>query len=166
MRLAAAVLALAAGLSLTACSGGHASPSASASDSGVAATRWWGDGAQGVGSTIDPKDPTAAAKNLHPSRQTYCEILKQTVSAGHSILPGASANSPALLASTEAFVAELQGVAPAAVSQAWKLLGATVLSLVETGGKNAAAGDVAQLSTAVTTVANDAKTQCGVSLAG
>ena len=166
MKLVAAGLALAAGLSLTACSGGHGGSTPNPSDTAVAATRWWGDGAQAVGSTIDPKNPTAAAKNLHPSRQTYCQILKQTVSAGRSILPGATAGSPALLASTEAFVAELQGVAPAQVSEAWKLLGATVLSLVESGGKSGSAGNAAQLGTAVTTVANDAKTNCGVSLAG
>ena len=128
-------------------------------------TRWWNDGGHSAGSRIDPANPTASAKSLHPSRQVYCDMLRQTVKAGHSILPGVSANSPALLTSTEAFLADLQGVAPAEVSAQWKVLSASVLALVKSGGKSTAGVDAAQVSTAAATVATDAKSRCGVNLA-
>jgi len=92
-------------------------------------------------------------------------MLRQTVKAGHSILPGVSANSPALLTSTEAFLADLQGVAPAEVSAQWKVLSASVLALVKSGGKSTAGVDAAQVSLAAATVATDAKSRCGVNLA-
>jgi len=163
MRLIASALVLLSAASLTACSGGHhASPHASGA---AAVTRWWNDGGQAVGSTIDPSNPTAAAKALHPSRQVYCDMLRQTIKAGHSILPGVSASSPALLTSTEAFLAELQSVAPPEVSGSWRVLGATVVELVKSGGKSAASLNAAQISSAAATVSNDAKSRCGVSLA-
>ena len=163
MKLIVSVVALAAAVSLTSCSGGQGHPASTVS--ATPATRWWSDGAEAAGTTIDPNNPSAAAKNLHPSRPAYCSMLKQTLTAGHSLFAGVTGSSPALVASTEAFIAELEGVAPAEVSSSWKVLGTSVLALVQSGGKTASATSAAQIDSAVTTVANDAKTRCGVSLA-
>jgi len=51
------------------------------------------------------------------------------------------------------------------VSGSWKVLGATVVQLVKSGGKGAASMNASQISSAATTVSNDAKSRCGVSLA-
>lgn len=91
-------------------------------------------------------------------------MLKQTVNAGKSILPGATANDPRLLASTEAFVAELQAVAPSQVSQQWQTLGEVLVQFVKSGGKSAGTTSPATLTAAATAISNDAKTRCGVDI--
>jgi hypothetical protein len=174
-----AVLAVAAALvpGLVACTGSDSAParpsgspvpstSTSATSSRIAATRWWSNGAVTEGSTIDPKNPTAARSRLQPSRGEYCAMLKQTVAAGKSILPGATADDPALLTSTKAFVAELEAVAPSSLTGPWKVLGGAVLTLVGSGGDTAKVKgiDAAAVRRSATTVAADAKHSCGVDL--
>ena len=97
---------------------------------------------------------------------SYCGLLKQTLSAGHSILPGASATDPALHAVTTAFVAELEHVAPAAVAPSWQVLGKLINSLVQANGDPGAVAGVnpAQVRSAVKTVSTDARARCGVNL--
>lgn len=150
-------------VALPACSASHPSTPGPRS-TGAPAVRWWGGSATPPGSTIDPKDPTAAAAGLQPSRATYCQMLRQTLAAGHTILPGVSASDPALLTSTEAFLAELQHVAPSEVSGAWSVLDQTVVALVKSGGRSAGTSDGTAIAAATKTVANDAKSRCGVSL--
>jgi hypothetical protein len=88
------------------------------------------------------------------------------VAAGKSILPGVTANDPALLSSTRAFLAELQAVAPATVAGSWQVLGPAVITLVESGGDSAAVKkvDAAAVRKAAGAVAADAKRSCGVDL--
>jgi hypothetical protein len=176
-QLTAACLTLAAATTLAACSGSGSGSDSPTSGAPVAtgtnsaptpqstiATRWWSNGAASDGSTIDPSDPTAAAGKLKPNRDQYCTMLKETVAAGRSILPGATANDPRLLASTEAFVAELQAVAPTQVSAQWKTLGGVLVQFVKTGGKST--GDIAttKLTAAATVISTDAKSRCGVDI--
>jgi hypothetical protein len=181
-QLTVACLALAAATTLAACTGsgsGSNSPTSGAPTSGAPiatgtnsaptpqstiATRWWSNGAASDGSTIDPSDPTAAAAKLKPNRDQYCAMLKQTVAAGKSILPGATANDPRLLASTEAFVAELQAVAPSQVSKQWQTLGDVLVQFVKSGGQSSGDASTAKLTAAATVISTDAKSRCGVDI--
>ncbi|MDT4949531.1 MAG: hypothetical protein QOJ37_2126 [Pseudonocardiales bacterium] len=155
-----------------ACSGGSRSsahdPSAStAPSSGAVATRWWSNTEVKAGSTIDPGSPDAAVSKLHASRTDYCTMLRQTLAAGKSILPGVTAADPALLISSKAFVGEIQKVAPSAIASSWRVLGTAVIALVESRGDTTKATkeiDAAAVQKAGSTVASDAKHSCGVDL--
>jgi hypothetical protein len=140
----------------------HSSPA-----SGVLATRWWSNSGTESGTKIDAAKPDAIAARLHESQSDYCGMLKQTVAAKKSILPGVTATDPALLTATKAFVAELEAVAPASVSGPWKVLGTAVLAVVESGGDTAKVKgiDATAVQRAATEVAADAKRNCGVDLA-
>jgi hypothetical protein len=172
------VVAVCAAVSVTpltaACtpSGGapHGTPTLTAAgetfSSALVATRWWSNSAHGVGTVLDPKNPEDGAAGLGPSSSDYCGMLRQTVAAGKSILPGVTAKDPALLTSTRAFVAELEAVAPASIAGSWQVLGPAVTTLVESGGDLASVKrvDVAAVRKAANTVAADAKRSCGVDL--
>ncbi|HEX3334935.1 MAG TPA: hypothetical protein VHS54_00650 [Jatrophihabitans sp.] len=147
-------------------SGGSAPAGAASSSATAVATRWWSNSAARSGTTIDPKNPQAAAGHLHASKADYCAMLNQTVAAGKSILPGVTANDPALLTSTKAFVAEIEAVAPPTVAGAWKELGSAVIALVGSGGDPAMVNgvDAAAVRQAASTVAADAKRSCRVDL--
>ena len=133
---------------------------------GPTVTRWWGNSAESPGSTVDPADPAAAAANLKPSRADYCGMLKQTLAAGHSLFPDASAADPALHTAAIAFVNELQHVAPTEVAASWQVLGSLIIKLVQANGNPSAMQgvDSAKVSAAVATVSSDAQSRCGVSL--
>src|SRR5207237_72463 len=83
---------------------------------------------------------------------------RQTLAAGHTILPNVTANDPALLTSTKAFVAELEAVAPSDLAGSWKVLGSAVLTFVQSGGDSTKVQgiDAAAVRTAASTVAADA----------
>jgi hypothetical protein len=139
---------------------------ASGSASHLTATRWWSNSADSSGSKIDMAHPAAAAGKLHPSETEYCAMLEQTVAAQKSILPGVTAKDPALLASAEAFVAEIQAVAPSSVAASWKVLGTAVTAIVSSGGDLTKVKDLdaAAVQKASTAIAADAKSSCGVNL--
>lgn len=176
--LPAALLAVAipAATLLTACSGSTHSPSTGSAGSGsrpagtvVGATRWWSDAAGTEGSVVDPARAASADKALTPSRDAYCTMLRQTVAAGKSVLPGATASDPALATTTEAFVTELLAVAPPGVSGAWQVLGPVLVSVVKSGGALAQLRtqvNATAVSAAVKTVASDAQASCHLQLAG
>jgi hypothetical protein len=156
-----------------ACTGGntgHGTPSYTAAgqsfSSALVATRWWSNSANALGSKLDSAHPEAGAAGLNPSQADYCGMLRQTVAAGKSILPGVTANDPALLTSTQAFLAELEAVAPAPVAGSWQVLGPAVTTFVESGGDSATVKkvDAAAVRKAAGTVAADAKRSCGVDL--
>ena len=150
--------------------GGAAKPSSAQPGAGSAtvhevATRWWSNSAADKGSRIDESNPDAAANLLVPSEDTYCSMLKQTLAAGHAVLPSAKAGDKALVASTKAFVAEIEGVAPASVTDAWHTLAPTLIALVS--GKELPANTSAQAkanATAAKAIGADAKANCGLSL--
>jgi hypothetical protein len=154
-RLGAAGLVVALLPTAAACSGGGSAapggqqPSlatmpggASTSASARAAAHWWSHGAD------------------------YCTMLRQTLHAGRSILPGVTAKDPALLASTKAFLADLEAAAPAAVAGPWHVLGHAVITLVASGGDPAKVKgvDAAAVRRAASTVAAQARHSCGVDL--
>jgi hypothetical protein len=93
-------------------------------------------------------------------------MLKQTLAAGHSIFPNASAADPSLHTAAIAFVNELQHVAPTEVAPSWQLLGNFIITLVQANGNPSAvqAVDAAKVKAAVATVSSDAQSRCGVSL--
>ena len=152
--------------------GGSAKPSsASTPGAGPAvaqvATRWWSNPAAAKGSHIDESNPGSAANLLVPSEDVYCTMLKQTLAAGRTILPQAKAGDKALVASTRAFIAEIQGVAPVAVADEWKTLAPTLLALVSGGQLPANTSAQAKANaSAANAISADAKSNCGVSLAG
>jgi hypothetical protein len=152
---------------LAGCSGGGsaAAPKASTT-SGPVATRWWSTSVAPAGSTIDSKSPANVASRLHSSQTEYCGMLRQTLAAGHSILPNVTAADPALLTSSRAFVAELEAVAPSQVAGPVKVVGDAVLALVGSGGDPARVKgiDAAAVSKAASMVAANAKRSCGVDL--
>jgi len=134
--------------------------------SALVATRWWSNRMNKMGSVLDPKHPEAGAAGLSVSPTDYCGMLRQTVAAGRSILPGVTANDPALLTSTRAFLAELEAVAPDSVAGSWQVLGRAVITFVESGGDSTAVKtvDAAAVRKAASMVAADAKHSCGVDL--
>ena len=172
-RVAVACALVSAAPMLAACTTGGASPSTPSFtyggetfSSALVATRWWSNSVHAVGSTIDPGNPAGGTAGLSASESQYCTMLQQTVAAGKSILPGVTANDPALLTSTRAFLAELEAVAPATVAGSWQVLGPAVITLVESGGDSAAVKkvDAVAVRKAASTVAADAKHSCGVDL--
>lgn len=132
---------------------------------GSPATRWWSNNAAAAGSTIAPQDPTAAAAKLDASRTEYCQMLTQTLAVGKSLLPSAEAKDPRLLPTTEAFVSEIQAVAPANVQSSWKVLGPVILALVRSGGALPTnnSGQTSNFA-AAQTINADAKANCHVDL--
>lgn len=149
------------------CSGGGSpAPKSTSAVGAITPVRWWSNGQVDAGSTIALSGPDKAASKLLPSRSDYCSMLKQTVAAGRSILPGVTASDPALLASTKAFVDELQHVAPAAVAPSWRVLGSALVALVGSGGNPVGVQgiDAAAVQRAGSLVAADAKHSCGVDL--
>lgn len=176
-RRGVAILAALGALAVAGCSSSASTPShtpaappaavvPAAAHPGEVATRWWSNTAEVAGSRIDPADPGAGAAKLHPSRSDYCGMLRQTLAAGHSILPGATATDPALRAAATAFVSELQGVAPGEVRASWQTLGTVLMTLVRPGGSASALKglDASKIRSAVTSVSADAKSRCGVDL--
>jgi hypothetical protein len=143
------------------------SVSSSSASSSLVAKRWWSNSAALAGSVIDVKRPEAVAARLHQSKADYCGMLRQTVGAGRSILQGVTANDPALVISTKAFVAEIEATAPSAMAGSWKVLGPVVLTIVESGGDTTKVKgiDAAAVRKAASTVAAHAKHSCGVDLA-
>lgn len=93
-------------------------------------------------------------------------MLRQTVGAGRTVLSGATGKDPAAVVSTEAFLAELQAVAPAALAGPWRVVGDAVLTLVGARGAGSTPPDVdaAGVRAAVSTVTADAQRTCGVEL--
>jgi hypothetical protein len=166
--VATAGLLVLAGVALTGCTGGssghRSSAAATLGSTPAAATRWWSNSAVKVGSAIDLAHPLAAADRLHTSQTDYCTMLRDTVSAGRSILPGVTADDPALVGATRAFVAELQRVAPQPLAASWKVLGTAIVSLVESGGDVTKVGavDTQAVRRASTTIAEDARSSCHV----
>jgi hypothetical protein len=136
MALVALAVAATAG-----CSSGSGTPAAGPQHSSHAttATHWW-------------------------SGSDYCGILRQTMRAGHSILAGAAATDPDLLAATKAFVADLTSAAPAGVRTQWQVLGPALTDLVASGGTPTAVSgvDTRRVSVAATAIAQDAKSRCHV----
>ena len=162
VRTSAAALAITA-LALTGCS---SSKHSTQQPAGSAPTRWWSNSAVQVGSTIAPNDPTAAAGKLSPSRSDYCQMLKQTLAVGKSLLPSAEAKDPKLLPTTEAFVSEVEAVAPTSVLPSWKVLGPVILQLVRSGGSlptGANSGEANNFK-AAEAINSDAKANCHVDL--
>ncbi|PZS18461.1 MAG: hypothetical protein DLM57_06285 [Pseudonocardiales bacterium] len=132
------------------------------------AVRWWSNTAVKVGSTISAARPDSAAAALHPSQGDYCGMLKQTLAAQNLILSALADSDPALLTSTRAFVAEIEGVASASVSAQWHVLGPAAVAVVKSGGNTKAlpSGDLAAVSRAGTAITADAQQNCGVDLSG
>jgi len=164
--------ALVVTVSVAGCSGAHhgsshaAKTSSASSPSSFVATRWWSNSAVTAGSKISSAHPDAAAADLHASRADYCGMLKQTVAAGKSILPGITATDPALLTSTKAFIAEIEQVAPAGITGQWQVLGPTVLALVKSGGDTTAlpSVDLGAVTKAADAISADSTKNCGVDL--
>ena len=171
------MLGVATVATVTGCSGSgsHAAADAASSNSGrpgakstFVPMRWWSNSAVKVGSIIDPNHPDAAAEHLHSSQTEYCGMLKQTLSAGKSILPGVTSADPALLASTQAFVAEITAVSSGAIAIDWKTIGTAIVGLVTSAGHTP---DFRSLSLpavqkAALAVAADARSSCGLDLSG
>jgi hypothetical protein len=171
VRLPGVVVAVVAAALLAGCTGGGNSASGGITTtvpdaSGPAATRWWSNSAATVGSVIDLKNPQAVAAKLHESQTDYCGMLRETVRADKSILPGVGAQDPALVASTKAFVSELERVAPSPFAHSWQILGAVVLKVVASGGDLSKVKGVDQVAVqqAGTTVAAHAKSTCHVNV--
>ncbi|MBN9620715.1 MAG: hypothetical protein J0H43_13455 [Actinobacteria bacterium] len=125
-------------------------------------TRWWSNDAAAAGSTIDPTDPIADAGRLHPSRSEYCTMLSQTLKAGRSVLPGATAGDTALRTATAAFIGELQAVAPSGVAAPWRVVGQAVNTLA--GGGRTSDINPSAVSAAAATIVTDAKDNCQLDL--
>jgi hypothetical protein len=160
---AGVMVALTVVMTLTGCTSskhGAAKPPVSA------ATRWWSNAAAAIGSTISPSQPTAAAAKLNASRDEYCTMLKQTLAVGKSLLPSATAKDPRLLTTTEAFVAEIEAVAPGSVQAPWHVLGPVILQLVRSGGvlPTTIPANTAANLTAAGAINTDAKANCHVDL--
>ena len=125
-----------------------------------------GGGAGGAASTAKAADAAPVARWW--SGGDYCVMLRDTVKAGRSILPGVGATDPARLASTKAFVTDLQHAAPPAVASAWRVLGPAVVGIVASGGHldHVKGIDPAAVQRAATTIATHARSACHVDVSG
>ncbi|MCU1689990.1 MAG: hypothetical protein JWN61_2093 [Pseudonocardiales bacterium] len=143
-------------------------PSASATNAALApGTRWWAVPGAPAGSTVDPGDPRSVAESLTADAQAYCAVLAATAAYGTGLLgaapsqtlaPGSGPTAPGDEAVAQAWLAELQALAPTAdLRAAWVVLAAAV-----TAGADPAA--VAQLGPATDLIAGQAAAACGVSL--
>lgn len=172
VRWAALALAIVAIVLVVTLPGGNGSGEARSSRTGASgpavqqvATRWWSNPVADKGSRIDESNPDAAANLLVPSQDTYCAMLKETLSAGRAVLPSAKAGDKALVASTKAFIAEIQGVAPASVAGDWRTLAPTLIALVSGKQLPANTSDQAKANAAAAkAIGADAKANCGISL--
>lgn len=139
MRLRATAVALVAGALVAGCSSDPAdtAPPGAPQPSTSVATQWW-------------------------SAKGYCGILRQTLLAGHSILPGAAAGDPELLTATRKFVASVTAAAPGKVRAQWQVLGPALTQLVETGGTpgNISGVNTRLVAQAAAAIASDAKKRC------
>ncbi len=146
----------------------HTASSSKASATAAAATptRWWSNSAVQVGSPIDPANPGAATAKLHPSQADYCGMLKQTVKAGKSLVTSAQTADTRVRIGIEAFVPEISKVAPSPVDSQWRVLGPVVLAAAKAGAlpSSGAGAGTAQALQAVSVVAADAKSRCGLDL--
>ena len=143
----------------------HSAAKATAAATGTsAATRFWDNGAEPAGSTIDPAHPTLAAADLHSDRTTYCHVLSSTLAAGHSVLGGVKAGDPSLATTTQAWLADIRAVAPSALASDWQTVSNALLALIEpsTSSTKPAASSVSAASQAI---AADAKASCSLELA-
>lgn len=166
-----ATAVMAAGLS--ACSGSTSDPGtnpttqahAASSQATTPAVRWWSTPEDAVGSRIDTSSPSAQAAKLTASRGSYCLVLKQTIRAGKSVLPGATAQDPAVLASVRAFIAETRALAPKAVAADWTVLGAVFVKIAAAKGDlGSVKVDQSAVQRAAQSVAADAKSNCHLDL--
>jgi hypothetical protein len=163
-----AVIAAGAGCSKSShqASPSHSSSSTTSSATTGAPTRWWSNSAVQVGSPIDPANPGAAAAKLHQSPADYCGMLKQTVKAGKSLITSAQTSDTGVRIGLEAFVPEISKVAPSPVDAQWHVLGPVVLAAANAGAlpSTGAGAATAQALQAVSVVASDAKSRCGLDL--
>jgi hypothetical protein len=98
-------------------------------------SRWWSTSESEVGSTVEAGDADDATKVLAPDRGAYCQALADTMAAGNSIFPAdIDVGSPAYLGAVTTFVREMQAMAPGEVSAQWRVLGDTILAVVESEG--------------------------------
>jgi hypothetical protein len=148
-----------AGVATAGCSSSH--PAATVPSAPNAAP------AQGVVTTDAAAAKAVAAAKWWQNGSGYCGMLEQTLKAGKSILPNASASDPTLHGVTTAFISDLERVAPANVAPSWKVLGDLIIKLVQANGDPSAVKgvDVAKVQAAVAAVSTDAKSRCGVKLA-
>jgi hypothetical protein len=163
--LLGAGVAMAAMLTLGGCDSGggkHSAASSSATPT-PAATRWWSNAAAQVGSTIDPARPSAAAASLTTSRSDYCAMLSQTKDKGKGLIPADATKDPRLVTQTEALVAEIQAVAPANVTAAWKVVAPVILQVARSGSLPTSGSSTANLQ-AAETINDDAKANCHLDL--
>jgi hypothetical protein len=163
-RTAAVVATLCAAMAVAGCS----SHSSSKKPTATPATRWWSNAAVSSGSTIDPGDPSAAAAKLHSSRSDYCGMLKSALSNGSAILASsAGAAGQRQVVVDEAFVAEVEAVAPSEVVPQWQVIGPVILQIARSGStalpSASAAQNTANLNAAVA-INNDAKKNCRLDL--
>lgn len=162
-RLSATAAASVLALVLTGCSSGSAAGGSATPQ--PQAGRWWSNGAAAVGSNVDASDPTAAAARLRPSQKDYCGMLAETMKSGRSVLPGAGGSGS--VATLRAFVAEIQQVAPAEVSGAWRVLGPALVGFASSQGSSlgTSSADATSLSLAAQRISAHAAKVCHVDLA-
>jgi hypothetical protein len=159
MRRTIVAALLAAGVVTAGCSSSHpaAGPTAGVPTAPV----------QGAVTTDAGAAKAVAAARWWQNGSGYCGMLEQTLKAGKSILPNASADDPTLHGVTAAFINDVERVAPANVAPSWKVLGDLIIKLVQANGDPSAVKgvDVKKVQAAVAAVSTDAKSRCGVNLA-
>lgn len=108
--------------------------------------------------------PSSATLKQWWSGTDYCSILRQTVQAGQSALVNATADDPALLATTKSFVSDLIAAAPGPVRAQWQVLGPALTDLVSSGGKlhPVSGANSRRVAAAAAAIAADAKSRCHV----
>lgn len=140
---------------LAGCSAGSAGSLAAQPTPSV--SHWWSH----------PAGPASSAgSSAAPSAPDYCSILRDTVSAGRSLLSGVGATDPVRVASTRAFVTEVVRVAPAEVARSWQVFGPALVALVTSGSTRSTVPDVdvAAVARAADSIAADAKSRCNLDL--
>jgi hypothetical protein len=116
--------------------------------------------------TASTAAPGTTAVSTWWTATDYCGMLRQTLAAGHAVLPSVDASDPSYAAVTTKFVTDLQHVAPHEIAGAWQLLGNLIITLVRSDGDATSVKGIQpdRIKSAVASVSADAKTRCGLDL--
>lgn len=158
-------MAAALAVTLAGCSGSTPPLTAAGTSPAASTGRWWSNTAVKAGSPVDQADPGAAAAGLRSSTKDYCGMLTETMRSGRSVLTGPGAG--ASLSTLKAFVAEIEKVAPSAVSGAWQVLGPALVGFAESQGSSLGphTADASRLAAAAQQISSHASSVCKVDLA-
>lgn len=134
----------------------------SAQSSTPPAVRWWVSPAGPIGATIDVENPEASAARLTPSHTDYCALLRSSMNNSNSPFAAQAGLHSNAVATAHAWLAEIEALSDGQVRTSWQTFGPTLVAAMTSTHAPARPAD--SVSAAVSMIANDARTSCGLDL--